>query len=215
MLGERGLWYKMTWFEWAARVPLIVHAPSQFAPRRVKESVSLIDLLPTLAEIAGDGKAPDYAAPLDGRSLMPHLTGTGGHDEVIGEYLGEGAVAPLFMIRRGRFKYVCSAPDPDQLFDLAADPQERVNLAADPAQADIVQGFRAEVARRWDSDRLRQEVIASQRRRRLVHAALMTGRHTPWDFQPFRDAAGQYMRNHLDLNDLERRSRLPPAPQPA
>lgn len=215
MLGERGLWYKMTWFEWAARVPLIVHAPGQFTPRRVKESVSLIDLLPTLAEIAGDGKAPDYAAPLDGRSLMPHLAGTGGHDEVIGEYLGEGAVAPLFMIRRGRFKYVCSTPDPDQLFDLVADPQERVNLAADPAHADIVQGFRAEVARRWDSDRLRQAVVASQRRRRLVHAALMTGRHTPWDFQPFRDAAGQYMRNHLDLNDLERRSRLPPAPQPA
>ena len=35
LLGERGLWYKMRFFEWAVRVPLIVHAPGRFAPRRV------------------------------------------------------------------------------------------------------------------------------------------------------------------------------------
>ena len=214
MLGERGLWYKMSWFEGASRVPMIIHAPGQFAPRRVGASVSLIDLLPTLAEIAGDGAAPDYATPLDGRSLLPHLSGSGGHDEVIGEYLGEGAIAPLLMIRRGRFKYVCSAPDPDQLFDLAADPRELVNLAGDPGHRDVLENFRAEAARRWDADRLRQEVIASQRRRRLVAASMKAGAHTSWDFQPHRDAARQYMRNHLDLDDLERRSRFPVAPLP-
>jgi hypothetical protein len=91
MLGERGLWYKMTWHENAARVPLIVALPGDLAPRRVKASVSTIDLLPTLTEIAGDGRA-SYAAPIDGRSLLPHLSGTGGHDEVLGEYFAEGAV---------------------------------------------------------------------------------------------------------------------------
>ena len=46
MLGERGLWYKMNFFENACRIPLIVHAPGQFAPARVAASVSSVDLFP-------------------------------------------------------------------------------------------------------------------------------------------------------------------------
>jgi choline-sulfatase len=61
-------------------------------PRRVDNDVSTIDLLPTLLDLAGLPAAD--AAPVDGRSLVPHLTGTGGHDEVLGEYLAEGAWRP-------------------------------------------------------------------------------------------------------------------------
>src|SRR5690606_27567398 len=75
MLGERGLWYKMSFFEWSARVPLIFHAPGRFAPRRVGDHVSLVDLLPTLVEIAADGQAMTYADAIDGRSLLPLLHG--------------------------------------------------------------------------------------------------------------------------------------------
>src|SRR6202011_4157161 len=107
----------------------------QFKPRRVDAAVSLVDLLPTLVEIAHDGAAPAWAAPLDGRSLLAHLGGTGGHDEVIGEYLAEGAIAPVVMIRRGTHKFIHSPCDPDQLYDLAADPEERRNLAGDPLAA--------------------------------------------------------------------------------
>ena len=32
-------------------------------------------------------------------------------------------------------------------------------------------------------------------------------RHEPWDFVPVPDASNQYMRNHLDLNDVERSRR--------
>jgi len=209
MLGERGLWYKMSFFEGAARVPLIVSAPRRFAPRRVAASVSLVDILPTLVELAHDGAAPSYAAPLDGRSLLPHLAGTGGHDEVIGEYLAEGAVAPLVMIRRGRHKFVHSPGDPDQLYDLEADRDERRNLATDDAAAAELRRFRDECAARWDLARLREAVIASQRRRHLVAAALAKGAHFSWDFQPHRDASRQYVRNHLDLDDIEAAARFP------
>lgn len=87
MLGERGLWYKMHWFEMAARVPLLVHAPARFAPRRIGASVSTVDLLPTLVELAGGQVDPRL--PLEGRSLLPHLRDGSGHDEVIGEYTAE------------------------------------------------------------------------------------------------------------------------------
>ena len=64
-------------------------------------------------------------------------------------------------------------------------------------------------ARRWDAAAIHQAVIASQRRRRLVDRALMTARVTAWDFQPFSDASERYMRNTVELDDLERRARFP------
>ena len=51
MLGDRGLWYKMTFFEWSARVPLIISAPGRFPGRTVDQNVSLLNLFPTLVDI--------------------------------------------------------------------------------------------------------------------------------------------------------------------
>ena len=208
MLGERGLWYKMNFFEGGARVPLVIAAPGLTAPRRVAASVSLVDLLPTLVELGG-GDSQDLASPIDGRSLMPHLRAVGGHDEAVGEYLAEGAVAPVVMLRRGNDKFIHCPADPDQLYDIAADPDERRNLSPDPACANRVAAFRAEVARRWDLPALGAAVKESQRRRHLVASALKTGISKPWDYQPFRDASRQYMRNTIDLDDLEAMSRFP------
>ncbi len=209
MLGERGLWYKMTWFENACRIPLIVTAPGTFKAGRRTGSASHLDLLPTLAAIAADGKDFAPAAPIDGASLLGTLSGGADHDTAIGEYCGEGAIAPLIMIRRGRWKFVHTPSDPDQLYDLTADPLEKTNLAAAPEQAATVEAFRKEVRQRWNLAALKEQVIASQRRRRLVYDAQSKGRHRSWDFQPIRDAGTSYMRNHLVLDDLEERSRLP------
>jgi choline-sulfatase len=210
MLGERGLWYKMNFFENACRIPLIVHAPERFVPHRVSESASLLDILPTLMDLASEGEAIEYAAPIDGRSLLPALQGGAAPGQVVGEYLAEGAVAPIVMIRRGRYKFVHSAADPDQLYDLAADPDERVNLSSRAECAAIVAEFRTEVARRWSLDEIHQAVLASQRRRHLVYAALRKGCYRPWDHQPLRDASRLYVRNDQELDDLEARARFPP-----
>ncbi|MES1972115.1 MAG: choline-sulfatase [Pseudomonadota bacterium] len=207
MLGERGLWYKMNFFEGGARIPMIVAAPGRFAPRRVAEGVSLVDLLPTLIDLAGGDD--DTATPRDGTSLMPHLAGEQGPDLVLGEYLGEGAIAPIVMIRRGPFKFIHSPADPDQLFDLSADPDELVNLALSPGHADTLADFRREVAARWDLARIEAEVLASQARRRLVAAAMAEGKRTSWDYQPRRDAAQEYVRGHMDLEELEASARFP------
>jgi choline-sulfatase len=215
MLGERGLWYKMNFFEPACRIPFIVHSPRRFAARRVANSASLVDLLPTLCELAGLG-TECFGTPLDGTSLVPQFRGSTGSDgaaarnEVIGEYLAEGAIAPLVMIKRGRYKFVHSPVDPDQLYDLVDDPDEVCNLASAPPHAARVQEFLAEVRQRWDLPSLKSAVIASQQRRHLVNDALRTGRYTPWDFQPVRDASRLYVRNDRDLGDLEAMARFPP-----
>jgi choline-sulfatase len=129
---------------------------------------------------------------------------------VIGEYLAEGAIAPLVMIKRGRYKFVHSPVDPDQLYDLAEDPDELVNLAQAPPHQARVREFRAEVDRRWDLPALHAAVLDSQRRRHLVYRALRAGRYTPWDFQPVRDASRLYVRNDQELGDLETMARFPP-----
>jgi len=213
MLGERGLWYKMSFFEGACRVPFVVASAGRFAPRRVRAAVSLFDLLPTLVDLAG-GDVAGLGISIDGASLGPHLAGRDGRDEAIGEYLAEGAIAPIVMIRRGAYKFIHSPPDPDQLYDVERDPGERDNLAGVAKHAGDVAAFRNEVARRWDLAALDADVRESQRRRRLVAEALSMGEVRAWDFQPFRDASKQYMRNTVDLDDLEAMARFPRVARP-
>jgi len=193
-----------------ARVPLIVRAPALFPPGRVPAAVSTMDLLPTLVALAHDGDPPGLVGPLDGRSLLPHLSGAPDRDEVTAEYLAEGAIAPIVMIRRGRHKFIHSPADPDQLFDLASDPHERVNLAGVSSSAERAGQFLREVAARWDLTTLDREVRHSQQRRIAVSDALRTGAQAPWDFTPAYDASRRYIRNHRDLADLETMARYPP-----
>ncbi|HUF45525.1 MAG TPA: choline-sulfatase, partial [Aestuariivirgaceae bacterium] len=74
-LGERGLWYKMSFLEPAARVPLIVRNPQRFGPRRVAMPVSIADVMPTLVDLARPGHSAELACPVSGRSLAPWLHG--------------------------------------------------------------------------------------------------------------------------------------------
>ncbi len=209
MLGERGLWYKMNFFEGGSRIPLIVHAPRRFAPRRVAHSVSLVDILPTLLDFAGDGQADADLPPVAGHSLLAHLSGSGGHDRVEGEYLAEGAIAPIMMIREGRYKFIHCPADPDQLFDLKNDPDELANLAADPAQQARCAEYRRQIGARLDLRRLHEQVIADQRRRLFVTASLARGRQMAWDYTPPRDGGEEYIRNHMDLEVMEAMARFP------
>ena len=208
MLGERGLWFKMSFFEHSVRVPLIVHAPKRFAPCRVAAAVSLVDLLPTFVEMARDGEAGDYATPLEGRSLLPHLGGSGGHDEAIGEYYGEGTQEPIFMLRRGSRKFVGAEGDPDQLYDLDSDPRETRNLAVEPAERAAVEQLRQEIASTYDTAALKRAVLESQSRRRLLKTVMLK-QGLSWDYQPQQDASRAYVRNNQPIYELEKKGRFP------
>jgi choline-sulfatase len=211
-LGERGLWYKMSFLEPSSHVPLVIWAPRLFASRRVREPVSLADILPTLVDIGTEGKK-NLARPADGRSLYPLLLGkTEVKDATIwGEYLGEGVVSPMYMIRRGALKFIFTPTDPDQLFDVDADPNELKNLA--PAKPELIRSLRREIEAKFDIERITYEVLQSQQARHMLFAALRRGEHFPWDFQPLRDASEQYTRNHMAVTERDVHSRYPPAPE--
>ncbi|MEM7320723.1 MAG: choline-sulfatase [Pseudomonadota bacterium] len=209
MLGERGLWYKMNFFEHSARVPLVMAGPG-IAQGRAANACSLIDLLPTFLDIAG-GSADMLGEPVDGRSLMPLARGEPDpKDEAIGEYCAEMTPYPVIMIRRGALKYIHCDADPPQLYDLGQDPFERTNLATDPRYHNAALAFAAEVADRWNGEDLRAKILATQKSRRALHAAMEAGAGEHWDYNPPSDASQQYVRNHMDWTVAARRYRYPP-----
>ena len=207
MLGEHGLWFKMSFREGSARVPLLIAAP-RLAPARYDMPVSLLDLAPTLVEL-GDAE-PEFARRwFDGVSLLGVASGARARGPVPMEYAAEGSVAPMVCLREGRWKLTLCEADPPELFDLAADPQELANLAGDPRHGDTLAQLIGMARQRWDLARFDREVRDSQARRLVIYEALRMGVYSPWDHQPLRCASERYMRNHMDLNVLERSQRYP------
>jgi choline-sulfatase len=130
----------------SARVPLIFAGPGVAANRTVAAHASLLDLWPTLADLAG------VRAPLGarGRSLAPAMRAgappaVDSNRSVAGEFFAENSDTGSFFLRQGDLKYVAfghSFPwfTPQaysaQLFNVSADPNEEVNLA--PAMPGVV-----------------------------------------------------------------------------
>jgi choline-sulfatase len=208
MLGERGMWYKRAFFEWSARVPLIVHYPQRFAPHRVRKVVSLVDLLPTLLDLATEGKQPHYIDPLAGSSMVKLLEGSdpGWPDAAISEYMAEGVTGPCRMIRHGAFKYIYTDGHPDQLFDLTSDPSELENIAA--RKPEIVDLLRKKLFAGWDPAEVKQRVLASQRRR-LFMKDLPSERKPSWDYQAMVDDSKRFVRGG-SAREIKGRRRWPP-----
>ena len=207
MLGERGLWFKMSFLEGSSRVPLMIAGPG-IRPQRVDAPVSNLDIVPTFADLA-EINLESVQPWTDGESLLPLLSGGKRSAPVAMEYAAEGSYAPLVCLRDGPYKFIHCALDPPQLFDLASDPIEMRNLADDPAEAERVAVFMQQVRDRWDMDAFDAAVRESQARRHVVYEALRNGAYYPWDYQPLQRASERYMRNHLDLNDLEESKRFP------
>jgi choline-sulfatase len=142
LLGEHGRFEKHCFYESAVNVPLILRWPGHVpAGGSTTEMVELVDVLPTLLELAQLPAPPD----LQGKSLAPLLRGepgAKGRDVVVSEYLeNEEAMArssryKLIVGTGGRIRqdgYVIADPprQPNEhLFDLEADPDENVDLIA-------------------------------------------------------------------------------------
>ena len=207
MLGERGLWFKMSFFEGASRVPLMICAPEMTAGLN-STPVSSVDILPTLCDLAGVDMS-EIMPWTDGQSIVSLGQGAERSEPVAMEYAAEGSYAPLVSLRYGKWKFNRCALDPDQLFDLDADPHELTNLAEVPAHKGTIDQLRAKSEARWDLAAYDAAVRHSQAGRWVVYEALRNGAYYPWDYQPLQKASERYMRNHMDLNVLEENKRFP------
>lgn len=133
--GAHGLPYKgPAMYEELIRIPFVISWPGRIEAARSDALVSLIDLLPTLCDLAG--VAPPEG--IDGLSLRPVLErrSAGVRETVFGEYYGKQSWrVPIRMARTARWKYVRYLGDGEELYDLIADPGELRNLATEPAAA--------------------------------------------------------------------------------
>lgn len=207
MLGERGLWFKMSFYDGSARVPLMISSPAM-QPETVTTAVSNLDVTPTLCELAG--VSMDEVMPwVEGESLV-HL-GNGGvrTSAVAMEYAAEASYSPLVSLRLENYKYNRCLLDNEQLFDLEADPHELQNLASDSRHKQQLEYMQKLSQSRWDLDAFDAQVRESQARRWVVYEALRNGDYFPWDYQPLQRASERYMRNHMNLDNLEESKRFP------
>ena len=175
-------------YESTVRVPLvIVPGGAGGAAGRVEESpVSLVDLAPTLLELAGASRPEG----LDGRSLVPLLTGPGSAESGSGagkrranpvrplfiEAVAPRAAygwSPLFAMVEGAHKVVQGKRL--EAFDLAADPGEIAPLSKAPRWVRGLAGTGSGLLGSLDP--------AEPRRSELLAAA--SDLHVPWENSPF------------------------------
>jgi choline-sulfatase len=203
MVGEHGMWFKRTQYEWSARVPLICVGPGVPAGRRVTENVSLVDLYPTILSMTGGSIPPGVPIRLDGRDLMPLVRGESAAsrpegfewpNEAFVENYGEGTIRPIRALVKDRLKYIHVQDQPPQLYDLDSDPNEWRNVVDDPAYAEAAERLRARLFDGWDGAEMHRRVVESQRLRMFLKRALESGLRYPWDYQPFVDASKVYSR---------------------
>lgn len=167
--GEHGSFSHSTTLYEEEMVPLLALRVPGVAPGRVEGLTGLLDVAPTLANLAG----VELEARVSGESLVPYLDGTArpAPDRVVFAELLPDGIAPydIKVARRGDEKLLWWVRDGTfQYFDLASDPGERTDLSderRDEAEEllGILRAWLARAAREEsDTDRL----VASNVRRR-------------------------------------------------
>ena len=130
-LGEKEITGKNTLWDDGARVPLIFAGPGVTAGQRCTRPVELLDIYPTLIDLAGVPVRDD----LEGITLFPQLKDAAAPRErpaITSHNKGNHG------IRSENWRYIRYADGSEELYDMTKDPNEWTNVVADPANADVV-----------------------------------------------------------------------------
>lgn len=123
---EHQHYYKMSLFEGAVRVPLILKGPGIKSGQRIETPVSLVDMAPTICDLAGIEKRNSF----DGESLLPSARGDTGESRgwALASYSGVTSNTMSWMLRKGDYKLIVHAGYSSRLFNLRNDPGELNDL---------------------------------------------------------------------------------------
>lgn len=167
MLGEHGMWWKSTFYDGASRVPLIVSWPGRIAAGESRgENVSLVDVGPTLIDVAG----VDALVGATGRSLRSLLAGSGAgwENTAFAEYAERGAVTACRMVRSGPWKFNYYHGMPSELFHMQDDPGETGNLSGQPQYREIERRLSELALADWNPDEVSRCMARRNRELALI-----------------------------------------------
>ena len=143
-LGEHKFWMKVSLHEESVKVPLVIKVPGKKYAVGWKQSAvcnsftELLDLYPTLAELAG----LEYSEHLQGKSLVPVLQNPDLSLREMAFFVSQGG--RTFGLRTDQYAYIQYDEDAGsgmELFDMKKDPQQFYNLALNPEYLDVVKEY--------------------------------------------------------------------------
>jgi len=139
-LGEHDFWEKSRFHEEVTRVPLFIAAPG-LSPGRSGALVELVDLYPTICDLAGV-PIPDTA---QGVSLRPLLDDPSSSVREAAFALDPRAG---HLLRTSRYAYMLYPDDTAELYDMQDDPGQFTNLASRPDHAELEARLRRQIQQR-------------------------------------------------------------------
>jgi iduronate 2-sulfatase len=146
-LGEHGFWQKSNLHEEVTRVPLIISVPG-LKPGRSKSLAELVDIYPTLSQLAGL-PVPDE---VQGKSLVPVLND-------LSATVRDGALSlnrGHYSLRTDDWAYMKYKDDSVELYNMKSDPNQFTNLAENPHHAAARKTMSAALSERLKSAGLKK-----------------------------------------------------------
>ena len=131
-LGEKERWAKRSLWEDGTRVPVVVVAPGHKASQKTNRPAELLDIFPTLLELAGLPKDETQ----EGQSLVPLMKNPKRewkHPAITSFGLGN------YSIRSTNYRFIQYFDGSRELYDLRDDPHEWKNLIENPKMPQVIQ----------------------------------------------------------------------------
>lgn len=130
-LGEKKHWRKQALWEESTKVPLFYKLPGKSEGFECDETVSLLDIYPTLVELCNLPKAPKA----EGNSIVPLLKdpATEWNKPVLSTWYYKNHA-----VRNNHWRYIKYRNGGEELYNHQNDPEEYVNLAEDPLYAEVI-----------------------------------------------------------------------------
>ncbi|MGY9051945.1 MAG: sulfatase-like hydrolase/transferase [Alphaproteobacteria bacterium] len=140
-LGNRGLWGKMTMYQDASSIPMIIAGPEINGNEICETPTTLLDIYPTIFDCL-DINLNNEKSNLPGKSLIEISQNDYDNKRwVLSEYHGAGSVGGAYMLREGDYKYIYYVEHRCELYNIKNDPDEHNNIALNEENKALVEEY--------------------------------------------------------------------------